>query len=307
MFSGFFKKHSEMKLAGLAMIALECVLRCSAETDNEYFITLTTAVSLFVGGFVHSEWQRRRDEAKAYHILKKQLSDVHASELQHEQHEKSILPLSQLTVPDEGPLFFKKHAAHAEELACLTPLPWRKFVEEANIVTVTFGYRKGFSRKEPYYVSHAILYLQDEKGRHAVFGYAKQRSMPFFQHYNGIANGMVVDDILRIYTLCRSIKIEGNKSAAMRLLESCDELSKQYYTVFTTNCFTPILQCLLQAEEFGFKVPDFYKESLLVAIPFEQNLGIGITSNPMLRDRAKALVDEIINTQRCNGTCTAIH
>ncbi len=293
MLSRFFQS-SKIKL-GLAIFALKCVIECSATTDNIYFITLTTAASLLVGDFVNSEWQRRRDEAEAYAILKKQLPVIPASEL---QHEKSILPLSQLTVPDEGSPFLKMHANHTMKLAPLTSQTWREFVAEANKITITFGYRKGFSKNGPYYVSHAILYLQDEKGRHGIFGYFKQRCMPWLQNCNGLANDMVVDDILRTYTLCRSIKIAGDKLAAMELLENCDKLSQDYFTAFTTNCFTPILKGLLQAKNFGFKVPDFYEESLLVAIPFEQNHGIGMTSNPMLREKAQGLVEKIISTQR---------
>jgi hypothetical protein len=211
----------------------------------------------------------------------------------------SIEPITHINATYTGaPVIWNKDGLRSE-LNGLSAEPWPDFLETlSGKIFVTFGFRKAMAATNPVTFTHAVIYVQDTQGNHAFFGFYKHNENDVV----GLKDHAMINDaqhhtVLPLYTLHDGLTIEGNKAQTKKLFQTIEHHAKQRFTGWTMNCYTPIVAGLVQAHQLGFKVPDAYRESLLVVVPMERNYGAGITANPMLRPLSNQLVDNILTTE----------
>jgi hypothetical protein len=208
----------------------------------------------------------------------------------------SIEPITQINASCVGaPVIWNKDGSQSE-LNSLSLEHWPDFLTSlSGKVFVTFGFRKGWAATNPVTFTHAVVYVHDTHGNHAFFGFYKRDKQDVF----GLKDSAMMNDslhrrVLPIYTLHDELTIEGSQAEAIKLFEKMELQAKQRFTGWTMNCYTPIVAAMIQAEPLGFKVPEAYRESLLVTVPMERNFGAGITANATLRRVSEELVSEIL-------------
>lgn len=183
----------------------------------------------------------------------------------------------------------------ADDARYLSPLstdPWPAFVNQlSGNVYCTIGYRKAFFPSSPLPFFHAVIIVSDAATRHAIFGY----NSPFFQKRLCIVNDMARPAASLHYLLDDKLTIKGEPSQVQQLFAEMEKRGgKMTYTLFTNNCYTPLISALLDAKQWGFKVPKGFNKQLLIKIPSEQNFGLGVTTNLDLRERSQVAEEKVI-------------
>lgn len=172
----------------------------------------------------------------------------------------------------------------SSELSALSSISWDDFLKQSSgDIYITFGHRKAFSATNPLQFTHAILYVCDSKGQHAIFGYTASKD-------NCIKNDWHNSTVSRQYTLYPDLTIKGNNENTVQLFKRIEHFCLQRYTVIGCNCYSPLISGLLESKQMGFKVPQDYNDSLLIVIPSEQNYGMGITKNRYLKPLSDSAV-----------------
>jgi hypothetical protein len=252
-------------------------------------VSATTTLGLLYG---HSVLSQRQSSYHAYQQISEKLkqrptptsflslmpkhteiSELHASPQPFKSLEHTVLMNANfINAP---------HIHHAPdskiELNALSAECWPEFLAGLQgDIYITFGHRKAFAKDNPIKFTHAVIYIYDKQGTHALFGYAKGKATQIINDANNHA-------VSRHYTLYPGLTVRGTHQQVNTILETIETHSKQTYDGIHCNCFSPIISGLLDAENQGLQVPAYFNESLLVVIPNEQNYGMGITTNRYLQ------------------------
>jgi len=191
---------------------------------------------------------------------------------------KSIEPFTLMDATNWGAPVIQNCDGSSTELNSLSSDEWREFIPQlSGNISISFGHRKAFFANNPLPMTHAVLYISDEKGNHGIFGYLDHR----------IRNDAVNAASSRDFTLLHELTIKGDAKQATHLLQRIEDFAASRYKVLACNCYSPVISGLIEAKEIGFTVPNAYKDSLLIVIPSELNYGLGITSNHYLNAYAK--------------------
>lgn len=210
--------------------------------------------------------------------------------------EKSIEPITHICSTNLGTPVLWARDGSWRELNALSLEQWPEFFESlSDDVFVTFGYRKGMNENFPIFFTHAIVYVHDAEGRHAIFGYAHHLDS---SKGNVIFNDSNFKEILPKYTLHDELTIAGDRERVVQLFKRMEFHAQQPFDGISSNCFSPVVSALLEAQSLGFKVPDVFEKSLLIVIPKEQNhFGSGITLNRHLGPLAARAVEETLQVE----------
>lgn len=268
---------------------------------------LMTAGVTCSGFFVYKAFKKDETLEAAYQKLKKSISQRPSEEkydlrslfninckttfFDNEKKlipKKSIEPTVLLNTDLLGqPTLFNQDGSYHHLPALITDT-WKDFLDEASDeISITFGHRKAFDANNPIQFTHAIIYVVDSEGRHALFGYSKYNSSYDKKLLVNDANNTTVS---RNYTLYQDLTIKGNKAHVEKLFSQIEGFSQQWYSGIYFNCYSPIISGLLSAKEIGMKVPKYFNDSLLIAIPREQNSGYGIRTNRYLRPLSESAI-----------------
>lgn len=198
--------------------------------------------------------------------------------------QQSVEITTQLDATHYGAPLITHEDGSRSELNGLSCTSWQDFIKSSsNEVYISFGHRKAFSATNPLQFTHAIVYVSDSEGNHAIFGYSSNKN-------NFIINDSANTSVSRLYTLYPDLTIKGNKEQMHELFKRIEHFSLQRYTAIGCNCYSPLISGLIEAKEIGFTVPRDFNDSLLIVIPSEQNYGMGITSNRYLKPLSESAV-----------------
>eukprot|EP01063_Lacrimia_lanifica_P001810 TRINITY_DN1093_c0_g1_i2.p1 TRINITY_DN1093_c0_g1~~TRINITY_DN1093_c0_g1_i2.p1 ORF type:complete len:390 (+),score=54.02 TRINITY_DN1093_c0_g1_i2:41-1210(+) len=155
------------------------------------------------------------------------------------------------------------------------------------VVHITMGVRKALHGPlTKLGLTHAVVLVKvvprgGARPVYAVYGYnsgALTRAKPLF-----MVNDMENRGCEKVFRFYNELTITGGVEEAQAFFRKAEAHSNKPYRVLTWNCFSPIFSAMVDAPRLGFAVPDYFLNSLLVAVPFEQNYGAGITWSEHLR------------------------
>lgn len=174
------------------------------------------------------------------------------------------------------------------ELNSFSTETWRDFLsgcpDDAN-VTVTLVDRRAFSDTPSTRMMHSLIgsdgmrhplvYVQTDKGEHALFGYLQpdpKKGRPQF-FINDVVN---MDTVSHSYTVHDDRRIILNKEDALKLFEAMEtSAAGNSYTGWSFNCGTPLADALL-SESKAEENPEEAKEIMRAVMPlFKLNYGLG--------------------------------
>ncbi len=211
---------------------------------------------------------------------------------------KSAESITQISTRHPGaPVIWNKDGSQSE-LPGLSYEQWPSFIDTlSGDIFVTFGFRKAFTATNPVTATHAVVYVHDKHGNHAFFGYYKHNE----EDVVGLRDHPLINDahhkaVLPIYTLYSGLTIQGDQSQTKALLVLIEDYAKPRFTGWTMNCYTPLVAGLVNAESLGFRVPELYRESLLIVVPKERNYGAGMTPNRYFGGLMRDEINNIITS-----------
>ena len=202
-----------------------------------------------------------------------------------------------------GDATFINHQNNHKNIVTNTFSEWPEFLNNMNgSAYITLGYRRWLAHNHLPDMQHAVLFVGDLYSNYGVFGYNKlTKESPFYiindldWHYKKLNSGAIH------YTFYDNLTIYGTTKQTKDLLTQIEKYSgTMFYTGMTSNCYTPFILGLIEAEQRGFSVPEQYKNRVLMAVSKEQNLGYGVINNKWLREHYnKAKVNKI--NLACDG------
>jgi hypothetical protein len=147
--------------------------------------------------------------------------------------------------------------------------------------------------------------LDATSGRFALYGYNNGKMYGKHPHY--FLNDMTNEVDRRIF-LYPDLTVRCSKAGARRLFEEMETRSQFDYRLASCNCFSPIVSAFnwstaasVGSPEYGFTFLRYFRESLLITIPVQNNFGLGTASNPVLRpyvNMASSAINALVQTQR---------